>query len=303
MPNVGEDYQITEQPPLRTTVLDPSKRKYRDQTRVIEGSAEITVRKLRRITIETHIVRREPIPTLNAALPAVTFNNGCRELFENLIQTSINQEQHRLKDSFWLNKINLQRYSQAFPSGLQAHKYLLGYHLHALYITGLIDNLGTEASLSLQLIEYLESTRSGRIYLLTINADHILRRYYRHRSHAERQEHLIGRIWTCIRERAEEGDPPGRSATGEYLYYWNQYCFECVSGTAYGNNYCHCSHNNHVNQDAFETDTEVEDSDIEDSDTETDTVPDQTSSLFPHDPENFIAPPSQPTAGSRTKQE
>ena len=250
MPKVPRSNKRSQLTGVRTTVLDPY-RKHKAQTRVASSGTEVVTRQLRSVRIETHIVRREPLPDLNAALPAVSYSNGCRELFESLKETSIQEESRRFKEPQWLSQIDIERYSLAFPPELRVHSYLLSSHLHTLYVTGLIDNLGPEASLKLQLVEYLESTEAGRIYLITINKDHILRRYFRHLDEANTKKYLIGRIWFAVRLAAELdtefGDP--------HLGYWQQYCFECRNGTTFGNTLCHCAHNTHINCSALESDT------------------------------------------------
>ena len=312
MPKVTRSSKSSQPPPVRTTVLDKH-RKYKAQTRVASGAAEVVVRQLRSVRIETHIVRREPLPHLSAVLPAAAFENGCRELFESLNEKGIRELPQRVKETQWLTKIDIDRYCSAFPPELRTHSYLVKYHFRALYITGFIDNLGPEASLSLQLVEYLESTETGRIYLHTVNKDPILRRYFRHLDEPTRKKYLIGRLWSDLRLLAEEGG----LTHNRYLGYWHQHCVECRFGTVFGNTLCHCGHNRHVpyrdiesdtdntvySSNPFDEDTEEEEEDSVvrasntlfgdtiNSDEEDSVEPTPVCSLFPEDPEHYIVPP------------
>ena len=171
--------------------------------------------------------------------------------------------------------------------------YLLDYHYEALHVTGIIDNLGPDAELGLQLLEYLESTESGCSYLYSICWDPVLKRYFSDKSLVLIQCTLIGRLWFAIQEHHDEGleleNPAGRPIVS-----WTDACRQCIAGTQFGNTLCYCHWN--INRD----DTNSEHSDdseeteptgiitlVEDTNSTSSSQPDQPSSSHPGAPADY----------------
>lgn len=178
MPKVNNKYstQIGEDTPgQRTTIIDPVPDKFltpgtnrtpelfRALTRVVPNKYIVvkdTLLRSKRIVVKQ--VLREPVPGLTIANP------HAHHLLDLYCEKFHFELKDRILDRDWESKVDLERYASAFPANLRNAEYL-NKHLHALYVTGLIDNLGPNTTLAP--IAYLESHIIGRIFLANLLLD------------------------------------------------------------------------------------------------------------------------------------
>ena len=288
MPKVKHSVQIrSDSPYRRIAVVDPPNR-FKGQTRVVESTCT-SVRQLRGKTVEIHTVQRVAKPNLSAALPtALDSSFGGRELHKELREKSRREIQERILDPDWLPKVDLKQVTKAFPPELRDHSYLIKYHLRALHITGLIDNLGPDTEFDP--IGYLESTFPGRAYLTSIVSDCILEQVAKKIGYPAILQTLIGRIWIHQSERVREG------LAHNTHHKFTTVCWQCFAHKRPGCLSCQ------------PVQTEVEpligiplfDGDEFSVEAEANTFKeelkaDQQLSLFPEDPDHWIAPDPEPT--------
>lgn len=220
MPKVNHNRVQRETPYTRVTVVDPPSRS-RKKTQIVQTGTQpaverLTTRQLRSRRIEVHIVRRVPKPNINPAFPD-SWSNGGRSLHRDLVDKSERESRRRYKDESWLTKLDFKQIELAFHPYLRNHNYLLHYHLRALYVTGLIDNLGPHSTFDP--VGYLEGTQPGRAYLQSIANDHNLATVA---EFADAEAFLLGRIYQQQTQRLEEGTYEYEDGPN-----WCEFCFSC----------------------------------------------------------------------------
>lgn len=243
----------------RVVLVDSTPRHLRNQTQVVETSTvtTITVRELRGRQIRTIVqeVRRLPRPDFSPALPW----EG-RRLYEYLTAKSVAEAQARACDDDWLRKVDLDQLLKVFPPGnLRSFNYLLEYHIPALHITGLLDNLGPETRFDP--IGYLELSEPGRAYLQSIVSDTVLQSFAE-ASIGEQpgfDAYLIGYIFINQTDRIEEG-------LFEYEDWptWKDFCLGCFMESGTVVNCTNPNHHGDSDSDSSSSDTSATASDTSD---------------------------------------
>lgn len=212
---------LSETPEERVVLVDSTPRQLQSHTEVdlLEDNltgTPVAVRELRSRRIEVREVRRRPLPNLSP-----TLTREGRELHEHLTLRSIREAQSRAADPRWLLKVDFERYFLAFPPGLRDCDYLLEYHIEALHVTGLIDNLGPNTRFDP--IGYLERSEPGRAYLQSITEDTALETHTQCPPiGAQWDTYLITYIYALQKTRLEED-------TFEYADWptWKFFCKGC----------------------------------------------------------------------------
>ena len=177
--------------------------------------------------------------------------------------------------------------AKAFPPELRDHSYLIKCHLRALHITGLINNLGPDTKFDP--IGHLESTFPGRAYLTSIVSDCILEQVARKIGHPAILQTLIGRIWIHQSERVREG------LAHNIHHKFTTVCWQCFAHQRPGCLSCQPVQTEvepFFGSPLFDDEFSVE---AEENTFKEEPKADQQLSLFPEDPDHWIAPDPEPT--------